>query len=165
MKQTLKQKEKWSGFCQSLCFCHSCFHPSLQGWIPPMLETKHSTAEREEADGKTSLDTDCPAEQCSLGKALECWYSPWRRGDSRMLKRDPSWKEDHNYRMTEWLSVVVLPQPATKHHTVAHSSPPPVGWGRKSGKEAKPVGWDKNSLIEKKKLIMIMITLIKWQQQ
>lgn len=48
MKDTsFEAKRKISGSSLTLFFCHSCIHISLQGWIPPMLEAKHSPVERD----------------------------------------------------------------------------------------------------------------------
>lgn len=91
-------KRKTSGSCLTLFFCHSCIHISLQGWIPSMLGAKHSSAEKDRTEWKICTETVCSAQKCSLDKALECWHSTWREGNSGILKTGSSW-EDH--RMTE----------------------------------------------------------------
>lgn len=88
-------KRKISGSCLMLFFCHFCIHLSLQGWIPSVLEAKHSPAERDRTEWRMCMETVCSAQKCSLAKALGCCYSPWRKGNSGILKTGSWWEEDH----------------------------------------------------------------------
>lgn len=88
-----KKKNKW--FLPNVIFLPFLYPYISAGLDSVSAEAKHSPAEQDRTGWRKCMETVCSAQKCSLDKALECCHSPWRKGNSGILKTGSWWEEDH----------------------------------------------------------------------